>query len=491
MTFVSPRRSKQPSPEKRSLPLKATIIIPKRAVSATEAGSPTKKAKVTGVEKDTNGKYLETAFTIISITTNLCIETELEAFLRTDPTTTKSLIQSRRIELPYSLIKDGRAVSPPYGDFSLLLRLFPTTFRVEINPPFVIIWLQHSPEIPRPLTVGGLPVRFVTNNLDNAFDRGFPGRGQRALVDIDLHRTVELSDVLLRQAIAVFRDARLEIKDIFWFAGFWQITVPDGTDKKLLPFRIAGSPAFYRSSSQISQPDPAALRNKIPFGVERDDTVYANSPNALLRPGIMLSSSYRNGTFKSTTSGILVADTNGELFITVATHGFESDGLVYHPDPQKGHIIGRIVTSIPNTDISFARLNPGLRYINETFGVPPQDNGVLIKSISPGYSPHLRSYDDLTMNNPFSGGCEGTLLATGAKISDINNLTYVKHQWSIFENGDTPVEGSCGSPILDARGNVIGLFQFQVAESDMCLSVSALELREHGYEPCGGEQTFT
>lgn len=53
------------------------------------------------------------------------------------------------------------------------------------------------------------------------------------------------------------------------------------------------------------------------------------------------------------------------------------------------------------------------------------------------------------------------------------------HQWFFFENGDEPVDGSCGSTILNPEGKVVRLFRFVVAESILCLSVSAMELREY------------
>lgn len=42
--------------------------------------------------------------------------------------------------------------------------------------------------------------------------------------------------------------------------------------------------------------------------------------------------------YKQTTSGILVVDDQGEAFITVATHGFQTDGLVFHPNPISGPV---------------------------------------------------------------------------------------------------------------------------------------------------------
>lgn len=411
----------------------------------------------------------------------------------------EGLAQSRRIELPYSLVEAGRATAPPEGDFSHLLSLFPTTFGADVYPPYLMIRVRKIPPKPWPLTIGGLPVQFSTDEWVESFDRGQLGRGHRSLKDLDLHNKIDYNQDVLRQAVTVFQELKIKIRDIFWFGGFWQITITDRTDTKLLPSHIASNPAFYRTISEAPEPDPAALRSKSPQGVEYDDTVYTTARNALLRPGVMLSSSVRNVIrngeseegFKTTTSGILVSNQKGQIFITVATQGFEEDGLVYHPNPHKGIIIGQIIESLPNTDISIARLNPGLRYVNETFGTQTEPDGIRINGILPAYPPHLRVYDALTMNNPFSGSCEGVTMGLGATISDGGNKDYVTHQWHIFENGDEPVDGSCGSPILDAEGKIVGLFRFKVANSPLCLSVSAMELREYGYEICGGEQTFS
>lgn len=396
------------------------------------------------------------------------------------------------------LIEAGRATGPPEGDFSELLNFFPTTFGADVFPPYLIIRVRKIPPKPWPLTIGGLPVQFCTENWVECFDRGRLGRGPGCLKDLDLQRTIDFNQDVLRQVVRLFQELRIKIRDVFWFGGFWQITIPDGTEIKPLPSRIASSPAFYRTMSEAPDPDPAAPRSKPPQGVEYDDTTYTTAPNAL-RPGIMLSSSVRtilrNGVseeiFKTTTSGILVTNRKGQMFITVATHGFEEDGLVYHPTPHKGTVIGRIIESLPGTDISVAILNPGLRYVNETFGTDAEPDGIRINGISPAYPPHLRTYDALTMNNPFSGSCEGVTMALGARISGEGDQDYVAHEWSLFENGDEPVDGSYGSPILDAEGKVVGLFRFKAANSSLCLSVSAMELRECGYELCGGELTFT
>lgn len=120
--------------------------------------------------------------------------------------------------------------------------------------------------------------------------------------------------------------------------------------------------------------------------------------------------------FKTTTSGILLTYRNGNLFITVATHGFEEDGMIYHPNLYKGSVIGQIIKTLSGTDISITRLNPDLRYINEIFGIYAEPDEVRLNGISPTYPLHLQVYNALKMKNPFPGSCEGLTMALGAKI---------------------------------------------------------------------------
>ncbi|MCJ1483606.1 hypothetical protein MMC06_003774 [Schaereria dolodes] len=478
---VAPQRSIQPSPEKKSLPYTVVSLTSKRSAPLSESGSLVKKLEPEdGEEQRPDGQVnVEVGH----------VNQNLEM----------SLAQSKIVELPYSLIEAGRATLPPRGDFSDLSKLYPTTFAIDIFPPYLVFRVQAIPPKPWPLTIGGLPVQFCTQILVDPFDsRGRLGRGQQLLQDLNSQTRSDINQDLLRQVARVFQGLQINIRDIFWFGGFWQITIPDDIDIKLVPFRIASHPAYYRTISEAPELAPAALRNKPPQGVEYDDTIYATAPTALLRPGIMLSSSVRtiinNGesedVFKTTTSGILVANQKGQLFITVATHGFEDDGLVYHPKPHNGTVIGRIVESLSGTDISIAKLNPGLRYVNETFGTHAEPNGVRMNGISAACSPHLCVYDPLTMNNPFSGSCEGVTVSYGIIIPDLESEKYVAHEWIFFENGNEPVDQSCGSPVLDAEGQVVGLFRYKAANSSLCLAVSAITLREYGYEICSGEQTF-
>ena len=64
------------------------------------------------------------------------------------------------------------------------------------------------------------------------------------------------------------------------------------------------------------------------------------------------------------------------------------------------------------------------------------------------------------------------------------------HEWYALENGDQVVDKGYGSPVLDEEGRVAGLFRFKQRDSAECVCVAAGELREFGYEICGGLQMF-
>ncbi len=59
----------------------------------------------------------------------------------------------------------------------------------------------------------------------------------------------------------------------------------------------------------------------------------------------------------------------------------------------------------------------------------------------------------------------------------------------LFENGELPIDCSSGSPVLNADGQIVGLYRFKKEGSNLCLAVSAIELQNFGYEICDGERT--
>lgn len=262
-----------------------------------------------------------------------------------------------------------------------------------------------------------------------------------------------------------------------------------------MPSFLAGQGCHYRfSDSEVGL--PAALQGKIPTGIQHDNTTYADEVVSILRPGIIVSSSATPSrvdgkefnNFKSTTSGLMVVNQDGENFIAMAAHGFEEDGLVRHPTPHQGKIIGNAVESIADTDIAMVKPKQGLRYPNHTLGSAENPVGKAMVGLSPNYPPHTLIGDIISMDNPYSGFCEGQIFALGAKQGN-SGKHYIAHTWMIIQNGEA-IDGSCDSVILDEDSRVLGFVRCIFNDGVDCFAVSATELQQNGYELCGGVQTW-
>ena len=220
-----------------------------------------------------------------------------------------------------------------------------------------------------------------------------------ALPDLELKGSTKYSNDVFRAVTDHFEEVQKKIRDVFWFSGCWLITTVEEIDPKLLPAQIGRCLTWCRTVAENPDPDSAALRIKTPHDVDVDDSDYVTATDAVLRPGMMLSSSALvtsndgqiEDSWKTSISGILVTDHAGEMFVTVASHGFEDDGLVYHPNPERGNVIGRIVASLPHTGIFLAKLNSGLRYVNESFGNVIEPDGTTINGFTADFQPYIQS----------------------------------------------------------------------------------------------------
>lgn len=255
-----------------------------------------------------------------------------------------------------------------------------------------------------------------------------------------------------------------------------------------VPSILARSICGYVFTSEEMEPPEAVSRLLQPTSTRRDDSRYEQ-----LRPGVMLSS----GRFIDpsnvvpprselyTTSGILVKDSNGDTFVTVADHGFPlGEETVYHPGPS-GQVVGDVVHRIGGTDIALVRLGDGLRYTNETFANPRWPSAKAIREIR--NFERMRVYDSVYMDNPFTGYCEGQYLGTRftrmpADELDLGYHPWAFQQWIYLGQGMImePTEGSCGSPILDEDGQIVCFFRWQDKEGHS-IGIAATELEEYGY----------
>ncbi|KAH7031918.1 hypothetical protein B0J12DRAFT_789371 [Macrophomina phaseolina] len=434
--------------------------------STTESGSPVKKSAIR------ENSVLDQQFDIEPGTPSAQLS--------------QTILDSKHVKLPFSLMTNGRYTVPPNDEaWAQLSSLFQDTFGVELCPPFLIIRVRKLP--PRqPVTVAGMPLHLTTDKHDTFFERGRTGKGGNLLHHLDLNKEW-LTDAIMGQVLQSIDS--VSPTRVMWFSCFWQIVIPDGTPLESVPGRVGRQIVYYRYQSEIPEPSLAAGGAKDPDTVW-DNTNYLTAPGSVLRPGIMLSSSERSGdSWLRTSSGVLVANSMGEKFVTASTHGFNPDGEVWHPSP-KGDLIGKVVQEFPHTGICLIKLNKGITYINETFQSDFDPLGTTIKGFAVPTPPETRGWDIVTMDNPYSGYADGNVIALGVAVSVDPERKYTKQRWFTFQCGGEDINGSCGSPILDEQGRVLSFFRYQIDNTKDTFAIEAVELQKLGFEVVQGQHTF-
>lgn len=76
------------------------------------------------------------------------------------------------------------------------------------------------------------------------------------------------------------------------------------------------------------------------------------------------------------------------------------------------------------TDIAIVKLNKGLRYTNHTFGTAENPGGIGMVGISSNYPPRRLIGDIISMDNPYSGFCEGPR-GKNRKLGNAIHSTYL------------------------------------------------------------------
>ncbi|PGH12750.1 hypothetical protein AJ79_04111 [Helicocarpus griseus UAMH5409] len=466
------RRKIKPYMETRHLACTTVVIPPSTTDPVREAAAILQSRQFEGIEL-----YYDYHFYRTSIPTS--------------PDFSDSVALSKRVEFGSPLVEQGDLKEIP----DELFMLFPNITELEILPPFLVVTVRPLPPKPWPFTVGGLvllPTQISSSKLEIL--RGAHGEGQKVLERLDLSRGRDFSEKALKKAIEVFKSLRIRLVDIMWCPTSWSITVTEPMKDKLrlLPSEIGNVVCFYRFEPEVPEPPALTWDDTSPY----DDTSYITTSNICLRPGVMLSSSQDvrsdgniiESNHKLTTSGVLVADHEGQPLVTVGGYVFNGDSLVYHPNSLKGSVIGRIEKHLPTCGISLMKLDRGLRYANETFGSAQTPQGFTLDRFSSCRPPELHVYDRVTMDNPYSGACEGLVVGFGAIFDEDDKGRYILHHWLLFETGLRRLEGCCGSPVVDSNGKVIGLFQHKYSGSPLSVAVSAVELSKLGYRLCRSER---
>lgn len=272
------------------------MIIPKMHVSSSaETGSPVRKRREEQTECNL-GENLSTDH-FGSTLINRRTENEFDVQLgKPNADFTRAVTMSKQITLAFKLIENGRYIGPPKDGFNELGGLFPTTFAVEVRPPFLLFRVRMIPPKPCPLSVAGLPPRFTTDEYQPGLNMGKVGRGPKLLSQYNLQRKDEFSDIVLKDAINSLIEQKIDFIDLRWYGASWVVNL-SGKEASLptRPSFLAGQGCYDRFSESESCL-PAPLRGKPPTGIQYDNTTYADEFGSLLRPGVMVSSSVTPST---------------------------------------------------------------------------------------------------------------------------------------------------------------------------------------------------
>ena len=131
-----------------------------------------------------------------------------------------------------------------------------------------------------------------------------------------------------------------------------------------------------------------------------------------------------------------------------------------------------------------------MRYENTLLSSEEREGGH-IAGIAISEPPHPRAHDPIFMDSPFSGICEGVVLGLGGYIHEPQgNVQYVEHVWMEFQNNAGVVDGSCGSPILNVDGQILGFFRYAKRDENLYYGVAADQLLPLGYTVFHEQYTF-
>nr|AGN71621.1 hypothetical protein 2379 [Monascus pilosus] len=392
------------------------------------------------------------------------------------------LMHTRHIVLSFNL-RDQKNLprNPTLDEFEVLSGLFPAYSGAAVLGPFLVIYVKELPPKPWPLSVAGLPLFLTTEDFKVPWTIGTAGNVRHSVLDhLDARETSDRS--LYEAVISFFRKQNVEIFEVVWFFGCWRVRTFPGADISILPGKMCQATTFYIAGEEPI-PIEAAFRQKLPTTTCADDSEYTP-----IRPGVMVASD----NFL-TTSGVLVKDSVNETYMTVASHGFpEGHVHVYHPKANCS-MIGEVIHHIVDTDIGLMKLQENVVFENRTFQSGLEPDGVFLRGIKDPFE--LKRFDIISMDSPYTGLIDGQYLTVALKHMPRDAHTehlWVEQLWQWFgqDASAIPIDGSCGSALLDTDGYVIGFFRYLDADN-IGIGAAAQELVRNGYMLCNTSNTRT
>lgn len=285
-----------------------------------------------------------------------------------------------------------------------------------------------------------------------------------------------------------FQRLGVQITEVMYWKDYLLVILKHrSTDMAKLPQKAANIVITYRYEDEMGrQCTPQARRQTDPMPGNPDESKYDS-----LQPGVRVSSAYipsQPGMFMSSTAGVLVKDSVGNEFVTVASHGFpdECGSMVTHPLPSSGRHIGELIMEISHTDISLVKLGNTETFLNETFQNEEVEEPIQLKRLATVKG--RQTWGFVFMDSPDTGFITGNFTGTSFRAVDDGSpeMQWVYTAWVYMGQnsaGSLP-SGICGSAIWTMDGEVLGFFRFAPINGfmrDYCAGVASDELINRGF----------
>ena len=233
-----------------------------------------------------------------------------------------------------------------------------------------------------------------------------------------------------------------------------------------LPRTIGGYATIYHHDVESAFKGLSThARQIIPDASTQDTSDYLSMVNELY-PGVRVTSATLadNGLAPagsmSTTAGVLLRDGHGNQRLTVANHGFLDRQDVFHPFENNAPI-GEIVERWEALDIALVRLNPSVRFDNNTYFESKIPRRLLRSAEIPDGK--FFSLDGMSTGVVFMQS-QGLTLDFTSRPQNSTNIPYYKMRIyrALGSINAVPRAGVCGAAIVEDEtdeGGVAGFFQ--------------------------------
>lgn len=418
--------------------------------------------------------------------------------LRSAPQPSRSplLLKARQVTVPFDLRDDPAALSKSENR-EILTQIFPSTTGVGSDGIFLYIYVSEMPPKPWPKMVAGLPLYLASRpGPENCpMPAGWPvHRRNGTIADQMDGRGMKTWTPLFEAVRDHFLALEISITQVMYWGNLLIIVLEHrGIDTARLPWKAARVPCQYLYDDEMGRPRlPQARRQTDPTPGNPDQSQYIT-----LQPGMRVTSAYMPGEpnmFRATTTGVLVKDSVGNEYMTVAGHGFpgECGTDVNHALPTGGRKIGEVIYEVCHTDIGLAKLEPHEKFVNTTFESDYIIEPIQLKQLI--QADKFKRGDPIVLDSPDTGCIDGTFQAQAYQRVPTDDPNVSEQRWVFTtwyyigqDSGINLRAGMCGSAIWTEEGDVVGFFRYAPEGGsrgmmrDWCAATAADELINRGF----------